>query len=118
MKEKKPREKEEEPSSVVTFDSDWIINKLPHGDEKKVRWDDLQAIYFESKVNNSIQEEIVLFLETGDSHPVLQILESTQGAFEFISEILDRFPDLDYDQYLDAISSRENKKYLIWKAKT
>ena len=103
---------------MVSFDNEWIINTYPNGDEEKIRWDDLEAIYFETKNQDSTQEDMVtIIVGKRQDLPVLRLSNDVEGVFEFLCEMLDRFPDCDYDQYIDAISSRENKKYLIWKAK-
>ena len=120
----KRREKEDtnavvspEAGVIVSFNNEQIISSRPDGLVEKVRWNDLKAVIIETTDEGPFAPDIFWILvgnnETGCVFP-----GGATGENKIIEEMQKRLNNFDNESLIEAMTSCQNSKFLIWKMNT
>ena len=99
----------------VSFDDEWIVIQRPDGTVEKVRWIDLKAIIIETTDDGPFGPDLFWVL-VGENDTGCVFPGGATGESEILEEMQKRLKGFDNEKFIEAMSSIQNNKFLLWSA--
>jgi hypothetical protein len=100
---------------MVDFDDENISLIREDGSRESVRWSDLSAVVIKTTDEGPFLEDVFFILFGNDQKSGCVVPQEATGASELFSALQDRLPGFDNEKVIEAMSSSNNRSFLIWR---
>ncbi len=97
--------------ATVVVDDQSVTCRRPDGLVESIRWPDLRAVLIHTTDQGPLIDDVFWVLTDGESGCVVP---SESEGIKCMIERLQRLPNFDFDQAIQAMSSTDDRLFLCW----
>lgn len=106
-----------EATVVVTFDAAGIRCSRPNNKQEYITWEKLDAVLIETTDEGPMLPDVFWLLLTKDMTSGCAIPQGATGEKELLEEMQRRLPGFDNEMLINAMTSTNNQRFLVWERK-
>ncbi|EDY80965.1 hypothetical protein VDG1235_582 [Verrucomicrobiia bacterium DG1235] len=104
-----------ERKTIVTFDDEQIQVQQSNGNKEQIRWKDLLAVTIETTDEGPFLPDVFWILVGKNMESGCVFPQDSTGDSDLIEELQKRLPDFDNEQFIEAMRSTDNNRFVVWK---